>query len=189
VLIGASAIPVWHENRKLLLAHFLTSGSAVRQQFWNCPGSWCPRCRSCDSQRRAIETLIGVMLESRRGRVDAPLHHGRSGWTMRICRDARRAARSVYSDSLARYGERALRRSGVLPHRSAVQPLRMDLGRPSIRSRSSGSVSTSTQSLKPTLIHGSRLEQVVNQAAAIATSHSRTAARQSKNDNGSDSRD
>jgi hypothetical protein len=56
-----------------------------------------------------------------------------------------------------------------------MQPLRVDLGRPCIRSRSSGSVSTSTQKL--------------NQAAAIATQHSKSAGHQSKNDNGFDSRD
>jgi hypothetical protein len=31
-----------------------------------------------------IETLIGFILEMRHGRVHAPLHHGKSGWTMRV---------------------------------------------------------------------------------------------------------
>jgi hypothetical protein len=28
--------------------------------------------------------LIGIILELRHGRVHSPLHHGKSGWTMRI---------------------------------------------------------------------------------------------------------
>jgi formate-dependent nitrite reductase membrane component NrfD len=84
VLIGATAIPVWHENRRLLPAHFLTSGlggsSAILEFF----GFLVPATQILGLAAAGVETLIGVMLELRHSRVDAPLHHGKSGWTMRI---------------------------------------------------------------------------------------------------------
>jgi hypothetical protein len=84
VLIGATAIPVWHENRRLLPPHFLTSGlggsSAILEFF----GFLVPATQILGFAAAGIETMIGVILELRHGRVDAPLHHGRSGWTMRI---------------------------------------------------------------------------------------------------------
>ncbi|MGB9069708.1 MAG: NrfD/PsrC family molybdoenzyme membrane anchor subunit [Candidatus Acidiferrales bacterium] len=84
VLIGATAIPVWHENRRLLPAHFLTSGlggsSAILEFF----GFLVPATQILGLAAAGVETLIGMMLEFRHRRVDAPLHHGKSGWTMRI---------------------------------------------------------------------------------------------------------
>jgi len=84
VLLGATAIPVWHENRKLLPGHFLTSGlggaSAILELF----GFLVPATQILGFAAATIETLIGFMLELRHGRVVAPLHGGKSGWTMRI---------------------------------------------------------------------------------------------------------
>jgi formate-dependent nitrite reductase membrane component NrfD len=84
VLVGATAIPVWHENRKLLPAHFLTGGlggcSALLELF----GYLLPVTQFIGFVASSIETLIGAYLELRQRHVDAPLHHGRSGWTMRI---------------------------------------------------------------------------------------------------------
>jgi hypothetical protein len=84
VLIGATAIPVWYENRKLLPAHFLTSGlggsSAILEFF----GFLLPATQILGFVAAGIETVIGIILELRHHRVDAPLHHGKSGWTMRI---------------------------------------------------------------------------------------------------------
>src|ERR1700722_1239705 len=84
VLIGATAIPVWYENRRLIPAHFLTSGlggsSAILELF----GFLLPATQILGFAAAGIETVVGVILESRLGRVDAPLHHGKSGWTMRI---------------------------------------------------------------------------------------------------------
>jgi formate-dependent nitrite reductase membrane component NrfD len=84
VLIGATAIPVWHKNRRLLPAHFLTSGlggSAAILEFF---GFLVPATQLLGFAAASVETLIGLMLELRHGRVDAPLHHGKSGWMMRI---------------------------------------------------------------------------------------------------------
>jgi formate-dependent nitrite reductase membrane component NrfD len=84
VLIGATTIPVWHQNRRLLPAHFLTSGlggsSAILELF----GFLVPATQILGFAAASIETLIGFILELRHGRVDVPLHHGKSGWTMRI---------------------------------------------------------------------------------------------------------
>jgi hypothetical protein len=84
VLIGATAIPVWHENRRLLPGHFLTSGlggsSAILELF----GFLVPATQILGFAAAGIETMIGAVLELRHGRVNAPLHHGRSGWTIRI---------------------------------------------------------------------------------------------------------
>jgi len=84
VLIGATAIPVWHQNRRLLPAHFLASGlggsSAILELF----GFLLPATQILGFATAGAETVVGVILELRHGRVDAPLHHGKSGWTMRI---------------------------------------------------------------------------------------------------------
>jgi hypothetical protein len=84
VLIGATAIPVWNQNRHLLPAHFLTSGlggsSAILELF----GFLIPATQILGFAAAAIETFVGFLLELRHDRVDAPLHHGRSGWTMRL---------------------------------------------------------------------------------------------------------
>ena len=84
VLIGATAIPVWNENRLLLPGHFLTSGlggsSAILELF----GFLVPATQILGFATAGIETLIGFILELRHNRVHAPLHHGKSGWTMRI---------------------------------------------------------------------------------------------------------
>jgi Polysulphide reductase, NrfD len=84
VLIGATAIPVWHENRRLLPAHFLTSGlggsSAILELF----GFLVPATQILGFAAASVETVMGALLEVRKRPVDAPLHHGRSGWTLRI---------------------------------------------------------------------------------------------------------
>ncbi|HXN17554.1 MAG TPA: NrfD/PsrC family molybdoenzyme membrane anchor subunit [Candidatus Binatus sp.] len=84
VLIGATAIPVWHENRRLLPAHFLTSGlggsSAILELF----GFLVPATQILGFAAASVETVMGALLEVRKRPIDAPLHHGRSGWTLRI---------------------------------------------------------------------------------------------------------
>ena len=84
VLIGATAIPVWHENRLLLPGHFLTSGLGGSAAILELLGFLVPATQILGFATTAIETLIGFILELRHGRVHAPLHNGKSGWTMRI---------------------------------------------------------------------------------------------------------
>jgi formate-dependent nitrite reductase membrane component NrfD len=84
VLIGATAIPVWHENRLLLPGHFLTSGLGGSAAILELFGFLVPATQILGFATTTIETLIGFILELRHGRIYAPLHEGKSGWTMRI---------------------------------------------------------------------------------------------------------
>jgi hypothetical protein len=84
VLIGATAIPVWHKNRLLLPGHFLTSGLGGSAAILELFGFLVPATQILGFATTTIETLIGVILELRHGRIHAPLHEGKSGWTMRI---------------------------------------------------------------------------------------------------------
>jgi formate dehydrogenase major subunit len=87
------------------------------------------------------------------GLNDGPRPGGRTAASRKIrldnayCRVARRADRIAHSDPVARLGERPLRRSGVLPRRRSVQPLRVDMGRTRVGARSASVVSTSAQIL------------------------------------------
>jgi hypothetical protein len=84
VLIGATAIPVWSENRKLLPGHFLTSGLGSAAGILELLGFLIPATQILGFAASGIETLIGAWIELRQNRVNAPLHHGASGWTLRI---------------------------------------------------------------------------------------------------------
>jgi hypothetical protein len=84
VLIGATAIPVWSENRKLLPAHFLTSGLGCSAGILELAGFLIPATQFIGFVASGIETLVGGIIEARRDAVNRPLHHGRSGWTMRV---------------------------------------------------------------------------------------------------------
>jgi hypothetical protein len=84
VLIGATAIPVWSENRELLPAHFLTSGLGGSAAILELTGFLIPATQILGFVASGIETLIEVFLEVRKRPVDAPLHHGRSGRTLRV---------------------------------------------------------------------------------------------------------
>jgi formate-dependent nitrite reductase membrane component NrfD len=84
VLIGVTAIPVWSENRKLLPAHFLTSGLGGASGILELAGFLIPATQVLGFAAAGVETLVGVLLEVRKGRVHAPLHHGVSGRTMRV---------------------------------------------------------------------------------------------------------
>jgi hypothetical protein len=84
VLIGATAIPVWSENRELLPAHFLTSGLGGSAAILELTGFLIPATQILGFVASGIETLIEIFLEVRKRPVDAPLHHGRSGKTLRI---------------------------------------------------------------------------------------------------------
>jgi hypothetical protein len=84
VLIGATAIPVWSENHKLLPAHFLTSGLGCSAGILELAGFLIPATQLIGFAAAGIETAIGALLEVRKKSVDGPLHHGRSGWTLRI---------------------------------------------------------------------------------------------------------
>jgi hypothetical protein len=84
VLIGATAIPVWSQNRELLPPHFLTAGLGSSSGILELLGFMVPATQILGFVASGLETLLGIFLEVRERPVDAPLQHGRSGWTLRI---------------------------------------------------------------------------------------------------------
>jgi hypothetical protein len=84
VLIGATAIPVWSQNREILPAHFLASGLGGSAGILELLGFMVPATQILGFVASGVETLLGIFLELRKRPVDAPLHRGRSGWTLRV---------------------------------------------------------------------------------------------------------
>ena len=84
VLIGATAIPVWSQNREILPPHFLTSGLGSSSGILELFGFMVPATQVLGFVASGLETLLAIFLEVRDRPVDAPLQHGKSGWTLRI---------------------------------------------------------------------------------------------------------
>jgi hypothetical protein len=84
VLIGATAIPVWSQNREILPPHFLTSGLGSSSAILELLGFMTPATQVLGFVASGLETLLGIFLEVRERPVDLPLKHGKSGWTLRI---------------------------------------------------------------------------------------------------------
>ena len=83
VLIGATAIPVWHENVRLLPIHFAASGVASAVAILTLMGHDEPALNDLAIGAAAVETLIGAMIETRDTPAMAPLREGASGWVIR----------------------------------------------------------------------------------------------------------
>jgi hypothetical protein len=81
VLIGATVIPVWSENRTLLPAHFLASGLGCSAAYLELAGFLVPATQVLGLVASGAETLMGIYLEIRNRPVDAPLHRGWCGKT------------------------------------------------------------------------------------------------------------
>jgi hypothetical protein len=84
VLLGATAIPVWSENRTLLPGHFLTSGLGSAAGILEFAGFLIPATQILGFVTSGIETVIEIRLAVRKRAADRPLHHGVSGSTLRI---------------------------------------------------------------------------------------------------------
>jgi formate-dependent nitrite reductase membrane component NrfD len=84
VLIGATAIPVWHKNVGLLPVHFATSGMATASALLELRGHENASLNSIGFASALGETLIGVSIELRKDPALNPLKKGRSGWLTRI---------------------------------------------------------------------------------------------------------
>jgi hypothetical protein len=84
VLIGATAIPVWSQNREILPPHFLTSGLGSSSGILELLGFMVPATQILGFVASGLETILGIFLEVRERPVDGPLQHGKSGWTLRI---------------------------------------------------------------------------------------------------------
>jgi formate-dependent nitrite reductase membrane component NrfD len=84
VLIGATAIPVWHDNVRLLPIHFAASGVASAAAILTLMGHDEPALNDLALGAAAVETLIGASIETRREPALAPLREGPSGWVIRV---------------------------------------------------------------------------------------------------------
>ncbi|HWK11746.1 MAG TPA: NrfD/PsrC family molybdoenzyme membrane anchor subunit [Vicinamibacterales bacterium] len=83
VLIGATAIPVWHEHVRTLPVHFAASGMGAAAALLTLLGHDDPALNRVAIGAAAVETLVGASIESRGGRESTPLREGVSGWVVR----------------------------------------------------------------------------------------------------------
>jgi hypothetical protein len=83
VLIGATAIPVWNENVKLLPVHFAASGVGSAASLLELLGHRDVALRRLAFGAAAIETLIGAAVEADRSRAQVALREGASGTVTR----------------------------------------------------------------------------------------------------------
>jgi hypothetical protein len=79
VLIGATAIPVWSANRRILPIHFLTSGLGGASAILELTGFLLPVTQTLGLVASGIETILELIFEVRKPEVDFPLHRGPSG--------------------------------------------------------------------------------------------------------------
>jgi formate-dependent nitrite reductase membrane component NrfD len=84
VLIGATAVPVWNANVRLLPIHFAASGVAAAAAILTLMGHDEPALNDLACSAAAVETLIGAAIEARREPTMAPLRRGASGWIIRL---------------------------------------------------------------------------------------------------------
>ncbi len=85
VLIGATAIPAWHQNIKTLPIHFGMSGLASGVSILELVGNdESPALNLLGIGATAVESYEGFQLEFlRNGAANRPLKHGLTGWTTR----------------------------------------------------------------------------------------------------------
>jgi formate-dependent nitrite reductase membrane component NrfD len=83
VLLGATAIPVWSENRKLLPPHFVASALGTTAGIIELFGFFIPATQFLGFIAAAVETVVGIIIEVRKRPSDAPLRSGKTGWTIR----------------------------------------------------------------------------------------------------------
>ena len=84
VLIGATANPVWSQNRRALPPHFLAGGVGGAAGTLELLGFLIPATQYLGLAAALAETLLGVHFELSRLPVNRPLHHGKSAWTFRM---------------------------------------------------------------------------------------------------------
>ena len=84
VLVGATAIPVWHQNVGLLPIHFAASGLSTTASILELRGHESTAVNAMGIAACAGETLIGASIEFDRRRVTEPLRKGKAGWLTRI---------------------------------------------------------------------------------------------------------
>jgi formate-dependent nitrite reductase membrane component NrfD len=84
VLVGATAIPVWNAKVSLIPIHFATSGLSTAVSVLELRGHTSSALNKIGIGATVVETAIGVSLELGKEPATEPLHHGPTGWTMRV---------------------------------------------------------------------------------------------------------
>ena len=84
VLLGATAIPVWNDNVRLLPVHFGASALGSAVSLLELRGHRDLSLNALGLGAALFETLVAASLESRDDRVSAPLKRGRSGNLLRL---------------------------------------------------------------------------------------------------------
>jgi formate-dependent nitrite reductase membrane component NrfD len=84
VLVGATAIPAWNEKISLIPIHFAASGLNTAVSVLELRGHTSSALNKIGIGVTAVETAIGASLELGKKPGTEPLHHGPTGWTMRI---------------------------------------------------------------------------------------------------------
>jgi hypothetical protein len=83
VLIGATAIPAWHEHVRILPVHFAASGMASAVALLTLMGHDDPALNRIAIGAAAVETGIGAAIELNGSAATHPLRRGASGWVIR----------------------------------------------------------------------------------------------------------
>ena len=84
VLIGATAIPVWSANVRMLPLHFAASGMGTAAAMLELRNHRMPALNAIGIAAAATETVVGASIELRKNPTLNPLKQGRSGWLTRI---------------------------------------------------------------------------------------------------------
>jgi formate-dependent nitrite reductase membrane component NrfD len=84
VLVGATAIPAWSENVSLIPIHFASSGLSAAVSLLELRGHTSTALNKIGIGATVVETAIGASLELGKNPATEPLHHGPTGWTLRI---------------------------------------------------------------------------------------------------------
>lgn len=85
VLIGATVIPAWFLHRTLLPIHFGIAGVGSAAALLELLGHRIAPLHVIGLAAAAIETVLGIWLScDRHGAGDRSVHHGASGWSIRI---------------------------------------------------------------------------------------------------------
>ena len=133
VLIGATAIPVWHEHARTLPAHFAASGMASAAAILTLLGHDDAALDRVAIGAAAVETLVGAAIELNPSPASRPLREGVSGAVIRaggvlsgpvplLCRAVLRSPRARRTASVAALAGSLLTRLGWIPRRPAVRP-------------------------------------------------------------------
>src|SRR3954470_8441797 len=83
VLIGATAIPVWHTHVRVLPLHFGASGTASAAAMLELRGHDSEALNAIAFAAAAVETLTGVAIERRDDQASAALRQGSTGLLIR----------------------------------------------------------------------------------------------------------